>query len=91
MNGKVASFQASPEEVELCVLLYSGGLDTSCMLKWIQEHYDADVISLTLNLGQSKDFRAIEKKARDLEKYFKGGSGKAFLKRRILPGEAQRA
>ncbi len=32
-----------------------------------------------------------EKIARDLEKYFKGGSGKAFLKKRILPDEAQRA
>ena len=32
-----------------------------------------------------------EKKARELEKYFKGGSGKAFLKKRILPDEAQRA
>jgi putative endonuclease len=32
-----------------------------------------------------------EKRARDLEKYFKGGSGKAFLKKRILPDEARRA
>ncbi|MDO8602423.1 MAG: GIY-YIG nuclease family protein [Candidatus Omnitrophota bacterium] len=32
-----------------------------------------------------------EKIARELEKYFKGGSGKAFLKKRILPDEARRA
>ncbi len=87
MNGKVASFQASPEEVELCVLLYSGGLDTSCMLKWIQEHYDADVISLTLNLGQSKDFRAIEKKARDLgvKKHYTIDARKEFVEEYVFP------
>ena len=34
------------------LLLYSGGLDTSVMLKWIQEHYEAEVVALTVNLGQ---------------------------------------
>ncbi|OPX28511.1 MAG: hypothetical protein B1H08_05790 [Candidatus Omnitrophica bacterium 4484_171] len=33
----------------------------------------------------------VESKARELEQYFKSGSGRAFLKKRILPGEAQRA
>ncbi len=34
------------------LLLYSGGLDTSCMIKWLQEKYDAEVITLTLDVGQ---------------------------------------
>ena len=35
-----------------CSLLYSGGLDTSVMLRWIQERYGAEVVTLTVNLGQ---------------------------------------
>ena len=66
LKEKIATFNASPEEVDLCVLLYSGGLDTSCMLKWLQENYDTEVITLTLNVGQSKDFSEIEKKAKKL-------------------------
>ena len=34
------------------LLLYSGGLDTSVMLRWIQERYGAEVVTLTVNLGQ---------------------------------------
>jgi len=45
------------------VLAYSGGLDTSVMLKWIQEQYERDVISVTLDVGQGKDLKAIEEKA----------------------------
>ena len=64
---KVASFNAEPGEVDKVVLLYSGGLDTSCMLKWIQEHYNCEVVSVTLDIGQTtKDFRAIEEKAYNL-------------------------
>lgn len=59
-------FLASRGEVDVCVLLYSGGLDTSCMLKWIQEEYECEVISVTADVGQEKDFSFIEKKAKDL-------------------------
>ena len=45
------------------VLAYSGGLDTSVMLKWIQEQYNCDVISVTLDVGQGKNFETIEEKA----------------------------
>ena len=34
------------------VLAYSGGLDTSIILKWLQENYDAEVICYTANVGQ---------------------------------------
>ncbi len=39
------------------VLAYSGGLDTSVSIKWLQEKFDADVITLTLDLGQLEDFQ----------------------------------
>jgi argininosuccinate synthase len=46
------------------LLLYSGGLDTSVMLKWIQDRYDAEVVCLTVNLGQpGEDYEVIKGKA----------------------------
>ena len=46
------------------LLLYSGGLDTSVMLKWIQDEYDAEVVALTVNLGQpGEDYEVVEGKA----------------------------
>ncbi len=49
------------------LLLYSGGLDTSVMLKWIQDEYEAEVVCLTVNLGQpGEDYGVIEGKARML-------------------------
>src|SRR5579872_502503 len=46
-----ASYVADPAEVRRVLLLYSGGLDTSVMLRWIQERYEAEVVTLTVNLG----------------------------------------
>lgn len=51
------------EKIDKCLLLYSGGLDTSVMLKWIQETYDCDLYTLTLDIGQKKDLDQIKKKA----------------------------
>jgi argininosuccinate synthase len=59
-----ASYEADPAEVGRVLLLYSGGLDTSVMLKWIQEHYEAEVVALTVNLGQpGEDYEVIRGKA----------------------------
>lgn len=52
---KVASHEAEKGSFNTCLLLYSGGLDTSVMLKWIQEEYECDVIALTVNIGQTSD------------------------------------
>ena len=61
---KVSSYEAKLGEVKKVLLLYSGGLDTSVMLKWIQDNYKANVITLTLDIGQQKDdLPAIQKKA----------------------------
>lgn len=61
---KVASYEAEVGSVKKVLLLYSGGLDTSVMLKWIQDHYHAEVVALTLDIGQQKDdLVAIKQKA----------------------------
>ncbi len=62
-----ASYEADPAEVRRVLLLYSGGLDTSVMLKWIQDSYGAEIVCLTVNLGQpGEDYGAIEGKAKQL-------------------------
>jgi argininosuccinate synthase len=64
---RTASYEADPEQVHRVLLLYSGGLDTSVMLKWIQDHYGAEVVCLTVNLGQpGEDYGAIAAKAKQL-------------------------
>ncbi len=64
---RVASYQADPEQVGRVLLLYSGGLDTSVMLKWIQERYGAEVVTLTVNLGQpGEDWDVVTGKAEQL-------------------------
>jgi argininosuccinate synthase len=45
------------------VLAYSGGLDTSVILKWLQETYNAEIIAFSADLGQEEDWPAIDKKA----------------------------
>ena len=56
-----------PDAVGRVLLLYSGGLDTSVMLRWIQEQYEAEIVALTVNLGQpGEDFEVVEGKARQL-------------------------
>lgn len=45
------------------VLAYSGGLDTSMMVKWLQMEYGMDVITVNLDVGQGKERKGIEEKA----------------------------
>jgi len=61
---RTASYEADPGQVHRVLLLYSGGLDTSVMLKWIQDSYGAEVVCLTVNLGQpGEDYEVIKGKA----------------------------
>ena len=48
------------------VLAYSGGLDTSIILKWLQENYNAEVICYTADIGQVLDKKKIIKNAKNL-------------------------
>ncbi|MBD3411426.1 MAG: argininosuccinate synthase, partial [Ignavibacteriales bacterium] len=46
------------------VVAYSGGLDTSVMVKWLNEKYDAEIITLTGDLGQRSELEGLEEKAK---------------------------
>jgi argininosuccinate synthase len=46
------------------VLAYSGGLDTSVLLSWIKETYDAEMIAFCANIGQEDELKGLDKKAR---------------------------
>jgi argininosuccinate synthase len=64
---KTASYEAEPGDVGRVLLLYSGGLDTSVMLKWIQDEYEAEVVALSVNLGQpDEDWDVVRGKAEQL-------------------------
>ncbi len=64
---RTASYEADPDQVGRVLLLYSGGLDTSVMLRWIQERYEAEVVTLTVDLGQpGEDWDVVVAKARDM-------------------------
>lgn len=55
------------------VLAYSGGLDTSIMIPWLKENYDAQIIAVICDLGQQEDLQAIQCKA------LKSGATKAYI------------
>ena len=49
------------------VLAYSGGLDTSIILKWLQENYNAEVICYTADIGQKIDRKKLSQMQKNLE------------------------
>ncbi len=53
----------SEQKIKKVVLAYSGGLDTSVILKWLQEEYQCEVITFTADLGQGEDIEPARKKA----------------------------
>jgi argininosuccinate synthase len=55
------------------VVAYSGGLDTSIMVHWLKNNYDAEIITITGNLGQKKDLIGLESKA------LKSGASKVYI------------
>ncbi|MFT3732690.1 MAG: argininosuccinate synthase [Hyphomicrobium sp.] len=54
---------AAPKSVKKVVLAYSGGLDTSIILKWLQETYGAEVVTFTADLGQGEELEPARQKA----------------------------
>ena len=48
------------------VLAYSGGLDTSIILKWLQENYNAEIIAYTADIGQEIDKKKNYKKCKKI-------------------------
>jgi argininosuccinate synthase len=55
------------------VLAYSGGLDTSVLLSWLKETYDAEMIAFCANIGQAEELRGLEAKAK------KTGASKMYI------------
>lgn len=60
-------------KVRKVVLAYSGGLDTSVIIKWLKETYNCEVIAFCADLGQEEDIRAVKTKA------LKTGASKAYV------------
>ena len=62
------------------VLAYSGGLDTSIILKWLQENYNAEVICYTANIGQEIDKKKDNQKCKKIwsKKYYNKRLKKCF-------------
>ena len=50
-------------DVKKVVLAYSGGLDTSVILRWLQDHYNAEVVTFTADIGQGEDIEPARAKA----------------------------
>ncbi|MCK5825490.1 MAG: argininosuccinate synthase, partial [Desulfuromusa sp.] len=53
------------EDVKKVVLAYSGGLDTSIILKWLVEEYDCEVVAFCADLGQGEELDGIPEKAKN--------------------------
>src|SRR5271156_2411163 len=54
---------AAPKSVKKVVLAYSGGLDTSIILKWLQQTYGCEVVTFTADLGQGEELEPARRKA----------------------------
>ncbi len=52
--------------IKKIVLAYSGGLDTSVILKWLQNKYKCEVVTFTADIGQGEELESVEKKAKSL-------------------------
>ena len=69
------------------VLAYSGGLDTSIILKWLQIRYDCPVVTFTADLGQGQELDSVRKKAKSLgvEKIFIENLQEEFVRDYVYP------
>jgi len=69
------------------LLAYSGGLDTSVLIKWLQEKYDVDLITVTLDVGQQNDLKEIEEKAKSLgvKKHYSIDAKEEFATNHVFP------
>jgi len=61
------------DKVKKTVVAYSGGLDTSIILSWIKENYNCEVIACCVDVGQGKELKGLEEKAK------KTGASKAYI------------
>lgn len=62
------------KKIKKIVLAYSGGLDTSVMLRWLKEHYGCEVVCYCADVGQGQELTGLEEKARQT------GASKLYIK-----------
>jgi len=62
----VKTVVVQPAKIKKVVLAYSGGLDTSVILKWLQENYGCEVITFTADLGQGEELEPARAKAKKM-------------------------
>ena len=74
-------------DIKKVVLAYSGGLDTSVILKWLKETYNCEVVTFTANLGQDEDYDAVENKAKQqgVKEIFIEDLKEEFVKDYVFP------
>ena len=76
-------------EVKKVVLAYSGGLDTSIILKWLQDEYNCEVVTFTADIGQGEEVEPARQKALDLgikpENIFIDDLREEFVKDYVFP------
>lgn len=65
-KSAVKTVVAQPAKIKKVVLAYSGGLDTSVILKWLQENYDCEVVTFTADLGQGEELEPARAKAQKM-------------------------
>ena len=68
-NAKIFGLEKPPKKV---VLAYSGGLDTSIILKWLQTEYGCEVVTFTADLGQGEELEPARAKAQAMGLQMKG-------------------
>ncbi|MEE8042097.1 MAG: argininosuccinate synthase [Pseudomonadales bacterium] len=73
MRGFASPFLQEDSLVDKVVLAYSGGLDTSVILRWLQETYDCEVVTFTADIGQGEELEPAREKARAM------GAGKIYI------------
>ena len=72
---------------EKAILAFSGGLDTSVVVKYLQEKYEMDVVTITVDVGQGDDPKVIAAKAKKLgvKKHYNIDAKKEFVTKYIFP------
>src|SRR3978361_2240707 len=77
----------SPRDVKKVVLAYSGGLDTSIILRWLQEEYGCEVVTFTADLGQGEEIEPARKKAEMMgaKEIFIEDSREEFVRDYVFP------
>lgn len=69
------------------VLAYSGGLDTTVAIRWLKEKYNAEVITVTVDVGQKDDFKKLEERAyiAGSSKHYTIDAKEEFVKNYVIP------